>query len=326
MINRINSGRVIRLRGHQAALHSDMGPPERTPQLALVADLQSNELNGMFVLSRLAAFLRSIEAGERRELHLRERVVIIPNVDALRSLSDHAWHADPDGCPTTESVHDQVMAITQAAYYRINVRAAHSDLEEMPQVWLYAPNDDERASACLFGLPAVIEQPADSDEAGELARAWRPHRGENFIIHAGQSGNLQTGHCEILFRALVAFLSRTGVVGGLQLVEGEEDLHYFNRRQACDLRAERSGIFASRLEVGRWVRAGEELGQIHDGISGSILARVTAPVAGLLAGLRRQPLLCIGDPIARILTVDLAFRRSAARRWSGKQQYERQIG
>ncbi|HRY14994.1 MAG: hypothetical protein KDJ31_13180 [Candidatus Competibacteraceae bacterium] len=327
MINRINCGRVIRLRGHKAALHPDIGPPERTPQLALVADLQSNELNGIFVLSRLAAFLQSIEAGERRELYLRERVVIIPSVDALRSLSGHARRVDDQGCcSTTESVRDRVMAITQAAYYRVNVRAAHSDLEEMPQVWLYAPNDDERASACLFGLPAVIEQPADSDEAGELARAWRPHRGENFVIRAGQSGNLQTGHCEILFRSLVAFLSRTGVVGGLQLVEGEEDLHYFNRRQVCDLRAERSGIFASRLEVGRWVRAGEELGQIYDGISGNIQVHVTAPVAGLLAGLRRQPLLCAGDLIARILTLDMAFRRGAARRRSGGQHYERQTG
>jgi predicted deacylase len=219
------------------------------------------------------------------------------------------------------------MAITQMAYYRVNVCAANSDIEEMPQVVLYAPNDDERASACLFGLPAVIEQSADSDEAGELVRAWRPYRGENFVIHAGQSGNLQTRHCEILFRALVAFLNRTGIIEGLQLAEGEsEDLHYFGRRQVCDVRAAQSGIFASRLEVGRWVRAGEELGQIHDGFTGNIRVRVMAPVAGLLAGLRRQPLLCGGDLVARILTVDIAFRRGGARRRSGGPHYERQTG
>ncbi|MEZ5585356.1 MAG: succinylglutamate desuccinylase [Candidatus Competibacteraceae bacterium] len=278
----------------------------------------------MFVLSRLAAFLRSIEAGERRVLRLRERVVIIPTVDTL-GLSNHA-RIGKDHPPSTKAVNEAVMALTQAAYYRVNVCAANSDIEEMPQVLLYAPNDDERASACLFGLPAVVERPIDSDEAGELMRAWRPHRGENFVIRAGQSGNLQTQHCEILFRALVAFLNRTRIIDGLQLVEGEEDLHYFSRRQACDVRAEQPGIFASCLEVGRWVRVGDDLGQIYDGFTGDIRMRVIAPVAGLLAGLRREPLLCAGDLVARILTLDVAFRRGAAWRRPKGKHYERQTG
>ncbi|HPF57221.1 MAG TPA: succinylglutamate desuccinylase [Candidatus Competibacteraceae bacterium] len=323
MINMINSGRVARLRGQKGVLRSDIGPSERTPQLALVADLDSNELNGMFVLSRLAAFLRSIEAGERRELRLRERVVIIPTVDAL-DISNHAWRAGRGHPPPAKAVREAVMAITQAAYYRVNVCAANRDMEEMPQVLLYAPNDDERASACLFGLPAVVEQPADSDEAGELMRTWRPHHGENFVICAGQLGNLQTQHCEILFRALVAFLSRTGVIDGLQLIEGEEDLHYFSHRQVCDVQAEQSGIFASRLEVGRWVQAGEELGQIYDGFTGDIRMHVIAPMAGLLAGLRREPLLCAGDLVAQILTPDIACQHDAAQQRPEGQQNARQ--
>jgi hypothetical protein len=326
MINMITSGRVTRLRGQARAPRHDIGPPGRTPQLALVADLHSNELNGMFVLSRLAEFLRSIEAGKRRELRLRKRVVIIPTVDALNT-PNHARHIGIGRHCTTGAVREAVMALTRTAYYRVHVCAADGDIEQMPQVLLYAPNDDERESACLFGLPAVIEQQsADLDETGELMRAWRLHGGENFVIRAGQSGNLQTRHCEILFRALVAFLNRTGIIEGLCLAEGEEDLHYFGRRQVCDLRAEQSGIFASRLEVGRWVRAGEELGQLYDGFTGDIRARVLAPVAGLLAGLRRQPLVCAGDPVARLLTLDMAFRRNAARRRSGEHHYERQTG
>jgi hypothetical protein len=46
---------------------------------------------------------------------------------------------------------------------------------------------------------------------------------------------------------------------------------------------------------------GEELGQVHDSFTGEVRIRITAPVAGLLAGLRRQPLLCKGDLVARVL-------------------------
>jgi predicted deacylase len=325
LINRINYGQITRLRSQETALRPDIGPLKRAPKLALVADLEDNSLNGMFVLSRLAAFLRSVEAGARRELRLRERVVIIPSIDAL-DIAIHTQRSNEAHRPTAAVVREVVMALTRTAYYRVNMRAVNSDIEEMPQVLLYAPNDDERASACLFGLPAVIEQPADAEEAGDLVRSWQPYRGENFVIRAGQPGNLQTRHCEMLFRALVAFLGRTGIIDGLQLVEGEEDLHYFDPRQVRDAWAESSGVFTSRLEVGRWVRAGEELGQIHDGFTGDIRARVIAPVAGLLAGLRRQPLLCAGDLVARILALDIPFRRGAARRQSGGQYHERQAG
>jgi predicted deacylase len=261
-----------------------------------VANLHGNDLNGMFVLSRLATFLRSVEAGRRRGLQLRERVIIVPTVDVRRVA--RGWGSSRHAADVVTS---RVMEMTRTAYYRVEVRTTGCDLEELPQVWLYAPSDDERASACLFGLPAVVEQPADDENASELLRAWQPAGGENFVIHAGQSGNLQTRHCETLFRALAAFLDRAGVIGGLRLVEDEEELHYFDRRQVCDLRAEQSGLFSSSLDVGRWVRVGEELGQMYDSFTGEARVRIMVPVAGLLAGLRRQPLLCQGDMVARIL-------------------------
>lgn len=291
--------------------HHDMGPRGRAPRLALVADLDGRELNGMFVLSRLAAFLRSVEAGERRGLRLRERVVIVPTVSA--------WKGRGAGMsPTARSriTHHRrsrewtmiraVMELTQAAYYRVDIHPVSLDVEEVPHLSLYAPNDDERASACLFGLPAIIERPVEDESTPDLMHAWRFHGGENFVIHLGQAGGLQTGHCETLFRALVAFLDRTGILGGLRLVGEEEPLRYFGSQQVVAVRAGQAGIFSSNLDVGRWVQTGEELGQIHDGFTGGVRARVMAPASGILASLRRQPLLGEQDLVARILAPDVA--------------------
>lgn len=300
---------VIRLHDEDRLSSHDIGSRERAPRLALVANLHGSDLNGMFVLSRLAAFLRSIEAGHRRGLQLRERVVIVPGVDGLHGGMPRLTRWARGRRSTAGVMMDRMMELTRSAYYRVEVRTAGCNLEELPQVWLYAPSDDERASACLFGLPAVVEQPADDAGADELARAWRPAGGENFVIRAGQSGHLQTWHCETLFRALAAFLERTGVIGGLRLIEGEEDLHYFDGRQVCDVWAEQSGLLMSSLEVGRWVQAGDELGQIYDSFTGEARMRVVAPVAGLLAGLCRQPLLCKGNLAARILVPEAAARR-----------------
>ncbi len=313
-------GTTERLRDNSSIPHHDIGPRERAPRLALVADLQGQELNGMFVLSRLAAFLRDIEAGQRPDLRLRERVLVIPTLDHApetrgTSAQQVAW--------LRWAMTEAVAAVTQTAYYRVAIHPS-PDTEEMPQVRLYAPNDDERASACLFGLPAVIERPLEPGDAPALARAWRQCGGENFVLHAGQAGGLQTAHCESLFRALVAFLDRTGIVGGLRLANEDEDLRYFGLQQVFVVQAEQSGIFSCRHEVGRWVQAGEELGQVYDGFTGGERARVTAPVAGLLASLRRQPLLREGDLIAQILIPDRVVRCERPRLRG--ERHERRFG
>lgn len=290
----------------------DLGPTGRAPRLVLVANLNGDDLNSMFVLSRLAAFLQSIESGQPGDLRLRERVVIIPTnnpkrSDQLRTRPKVGARRPHPG----QSAAEALAALTRTAYYRVDIYPAAADIEEMPQVRLYAPSDDERASACLFGLPAVIERPAEDDAASTLARDWRARGGERFVIHAGQAGALQTSHCETLFRALAAFMDRTGLISGLRLATEDEDLRYFGLQQVVTVTAEQSGLFASEQEVGRWVRAGEVLGQVYDSLTGGIQARVLAPAAGLLASLRRQPLLQPGNLVARILTPAALHRQPA---------------
>lgn len=297
--------------------YHDLGPRERPPRVALVAGLHGNELNGVFVLSRLAAFLRDLADGLRPGQTLEERVLVIPAVNVLGvNLHSRVWPFDKidinrvfpglEGGETTQRIAAALLKLTRSAYYRVDIHSSNPDIEELPHVRLYEPNDDERASACLFGLPAVIERPLNRIFSTTLAHAWRAHGGENFVLQAGKAGDLQPRHCEELFRALVAFLQRSGVIGGLELSDEEEDLHYFGLRQTYALLSEQAGFFVCRLEVGRWVQAGQLVGHIYDGFTGDIRADVITPVAGLVSSLRRQPLLFEGDMIMRIQTLDEA--------------------
>lgn len=293
--------------------YHDIGPQGRPPRLALVAGLHGNELNGVFVLSRLAGFLTGVYAGERSGQQLRERVIIIPAANVFGvNTRNRTWPFERTDInrefpgnsagETAQRIAAAMLQVTHQAYYRIDIHTSNLDIEEMPQVRLYAPNDDERASACLFGLPAVVERPINPILTTNLVHAWRSYGGENFVIQSGQAGSLQTHHCEVLFRALIAFLDRTGIVEGLTLAEDEEDLRYFGLNQAFAMLSEHAGIFVSRREVGRWVQAGESIGHIYNGFTGDIRTEVVAPVTGLVSSLRRQPLLFEGDLMARILT------------------------
>jgi hypothetical protein len=148
----------------------------------------------------------------------------------------------------------------------------------------------------------VIERPSNPTFTSTLGFAWRKLGGVNLVIQAGQAGALQTQHCERLFRGLVAFLERAGVLFGVSLAESDDGVHHFGPRHTLPLISEHAGWFVSRMEVGHWVQAGDVLGFVYDGFDGELRAEIRAPVAGLLSGLRRQPLLFEGDLLARIQT------------------------
>lgn len=290
--------------------YHDIGDSSRPPRLALVGGLHGNELNGVFVLSRLASFLNKVADGSQNGQSLCERVVIVPAVNVLGvNTRNRRWPFDAtdinrmfpgyDAGETTQRIAAAVMEVTRDAHYRVDVHTSNQEFEELPQVRLYEATPEERASAILFGLPAVVELAHNAIVTSTLAYAWRACGGENFVIQAGIAGSVQPHHCERLFRALVGFLHRTGILRGTRLSE-DEDVHCFGVDRSFPVIAEKAGMFVSPADVGRWVRAGDVIGQAFDGFEGELCAEIRAPLSGLLTGLRRQPMLYEGDLIARI--------------------------
>jgi len=135
-----------------------------------------------------------------------------------------------------------------------------------------------------------------------IGHAWRAGGGENFVLQAGQAGVIQPPHCDQLFRALVEFLRRTGILRGIDFSDEEHEVHHFGAQQTLPLISDHAGFFVSRLDVGRWLQAGDLIGQVYDPFDGTLRLEIKTLAAGLLSGLRRQPLLCEGDLIARIQT------------------------
>lgn len=293
--------------------YHDFGPRTEAPRLALVAGVHGNELNGIFVLSRLAEYLHRIAEGTRPAQRLNHRILIVPAVNVLGvNTRTRRWPFDKtdinrmfpgyDAGETTQRIANAVFQATRPAHYRIDVHSSNLDFEEVPQVRLYEPSEDESASAMLFGLPAVIERTTDTAFTTTLGHAWRTCGGENFVIQAGRAGDLQLPHCERLFRALMAFLHHTGLVAGIELAAEDQDTHYFGLDQTLPLVSEHAGLFVTHVQVGAWLQAGALIGEVYDGFSGERRAEVRAPVTGLLSGIRRQPLLYEGDLIARLQT------------------------
>lgn len=273
--------------------HHLFGPAGRSPKLALVGGFGATDFNGVSVLSRLASFLRGVDpSGNAGSWRLTAPVIVAP---AARKLRDSALRQfGPAEAP------NGIEELTKDAYRRIAIRSSDGNLEHLPQVRLEAPDEDEREAACLFGLP-VVEQSGNQQADRTLISAWRSYGGESFDIAVGRGGQLEPGHCEVVFRALLAFMNRIGLLQGLDLGEDDEDLHYFDANRTRDIRCGARGLFVSRREVGAWLQAGDSIGSVYDAFDGDPSHEARTPVAGLLSAVRRQPLVEEGAMVARVL-------------------------
>ncbi|MEI7817569.1 MAG: M14 family metallopeptidase [Desulfuromonadales bacterium] len=289
----------------------EIGPASSHPAAALVAGLHGDEINGIFILSRLADFLNSVEDGKYPELKLCKKVLIIPAVNVLGvNLRTRTWPFDKSDInrmfpgstngETTQRIAYNVLEATKRANYRIDIHTASVDFEEVPQVRLHGPSEVERATARMFGLQAIMERSLSPVFTTTMMHSWKVWPGQSFVLRVGQGGTVQLNHCQRVFRALVSFLGRVGILEGVQIAIEDEEICSFDKPSAFRVYAEKAGTFVSDRQVGRWVRAGEELGYIYDSFGGSVIEKVVAPVAGLLTGIRRHPLLFEGDLILRV--------------------------
>ncbi|OIO56575.1 MAG: hypothetical protein COX57_12795 [Alphaproteobacteria bacterium CG_4_10_14_0_2_um_filter_63_37] len=291
--------------------YHDIGAGDLPVDVALVGGVHGNEINAISVLSRLSAFLRGIVEGRYPGLSFKGRVLIVPAINVLGVNTRHRdWPFDGTdinrmypGTPfgeTTQRIAYQVLALTKPARYRIDVHSSNLDFEELPQVRLFEGSDAERATAQHFNLPAVVEYPVSRAYTTSLNVAWKPWPGQNFVLVGGQAGYLQSDHCSRMINGLTAFLSKIGLIEGLDPDRDGENVHHFGLGQVYPLISEGAGLFVPRVTVGRWLRQGEGLGTVFDAFDGRAIAEIFAPCSGLLTGIRRQPLMCQGDLVARI--------------------------
>jgi uncharacterized protein len=289
----------------------ELGPHSSHPAVALVGGLHGDEVNGIFILARLADFLTGVEAGKYPELRLAKRVLIIPAVNVLGvNQRSRTWPFDKSdinrmfpgsiGGETTQRIAYAVLEATKRAEFRIDFHTAGIDFEELPQVRLYGPSAAERETSRWFGLSAIMERSLSPVFTTTLKHSWKVWPGQSFLIRVGQAGTVQLDHCQRVFRALVSFLGRAGVLEGVQLAAEDEESYFFDKASGHRVFAKKAGTFVSDRQVGRWVGAGQELGYIYDSFNGNVIEKVVSPVAGLLTGIRRHPLLFEGDLILRV--------------------------
>jgi uncharacterized protein len=282
------------------------------PRVAVIAGIHGDELEGLYVCHRLAAWLERL--AESRPGALRGRVDLIPalnplGIDTLERFVpvfdadlNRNFPGDRDGLLPQRIADAAMRALTGAALV-IDIHASNIFLREIPQVRI---NQDFAATlvplAAGMNLDVIWLHGAVTVLEATVAHSLNSRATPCLVVEMGVGMRITPAFTEQLLVGILHVWRQLGVLAPdlelaapthTPLIADDNNVHYLN--------AETSGLFVPAIEHWMAVRRGELLGRIISPHHGGALAEVRAPVDGALFTLREYPAVYEGSLLARIM-------------------------
>jgi len=282
------------------------------PRVAVVAGIHGDELEGLYVCHRLAAWLEQLAESDPHAL--RGRVDLIPamnplGIDTLERFVpvfdadlNRNFPGDGDGLLPQRIAAGAMQALTGHALV-IDIHASNIFLREIPQVRINQEFADTLVPLAqhmnldliwLHGAVTVLE--------ATIAHSLNSRATPCLVVEMGVGMRVTPSFTEQLLVGILNLWRRLGVLAPdlaleepthTPLVADDGNVHYLN--------ATTSGLFVPSIEHWMKVRAGQPLGTIVSPHRGDVLSEVCSPVDGVLFTLREYPVVYEGSLLARIM-------------------------
>jgi predicted deacylase len=282
------------------------------PRVAVIAGIHGDELEGLYVCHRLAAWLEQL--AESHPHMLRGQVDLIPALNPLgiETLErfvpvfdadlNRNFPGDREGLLPQRIAAAAMEALGGAALV-IDIHASNIYLREIPQVRV---NQDFASTLVpiaegmnldliwLHGAVTVLE--------ATIAHSLNSTGTPCLVVEMGVGMRVTSIFAEQLLVGILNVWRTLGVLSPelaveppthAPLIADDHNVHYLN--------AATSGLFVPTIDHWMAVRRGERLGRIISPHYGNVLGEVRSPVDGVLFTLREYPAVYEGSLMARIM-------------------------
>lgn len=282
------------------------------PRVAVVSGVHGDELEGLYVAHRLAAWLEDL--NRRSPESLRGRIELYPAVNPLgldsleRSVPpqgvdlNRTFPGHPQGLIAQRVAAALMRELTGAALV-VDVHASNIFLREIPQVRI---NEEFRERLVplsqRMNLDVIWVHGAITVLEATIAHSLNSADTPCLVVEMGVGMRVTPEFTDQLVVGLLHTWRNLGVLdedidlpplSHAPFLADDSNVHYLN--------AETSGIFVPEIAHWTGVQQHELLGRIVSPHHGEVLSEVRSPTDGVLFTLREYPLVYEGSLMARIM-------------------------
>jgi predicted deacylase len=267
------------------------------PCVCLSATLHGDEINGLEIIRRVLHQVNVLE--------LCGTIVAAPVVNVFGFLHQDRYLPDRrdlnrcfpgsrTGSLASRLANFFVTEVLSRCQYAIDYHTGSLHRDNLPQIRAQLDVAETRRLAEVFGAPMIFQAPLVKGSLRQTA----VKRGVHLLLFEG--GEPLRFNDDAITTGVVGTMR---VLKELAMVEGSHlppPAAPFVGRRTRWVRASRSGIFHPSVELGQRVERGQSLGLIAYDVFGQEARSVAAPLAGLVIGQTRIPLVNRGDALVHL--------------------------
>ena len=224
----------------------------------------------------------------------------IPNFDLDMN---RIFPGNPNGTMAEQTAH-LIVEDLKGADLVFDIHSSNLYLRETPQVRINVLNEKELVPlAQRLNIDFVWVHDAATVLESTLAHSLNSTRTKCLVAQLGVGQRINHKMCNRLTLGIFNLMKDLG------MWKGEIQQSLISNPIVCKgdnvefLNAATSGIFITELKCGVVVAEGEEIGQIVEPMTGTVLSRVISPVEGYMFTIRAYPIVYEGSLMARIFRI-----------------------
>lgn len=278
--------------------------------LCVVGSMRGNEVQQMYVCSRLVSRLKELERSgcitEGKE------ILIIPCVNYYSmNIGKRFWTMDNTDInrmfpgyslgETTQRIADGVFQKIQGYTYGVQLASFYQQGDFLPHVKLMETGFTSHEDMIDFGLPyAFVRTPRPYDTT-TLNYNWQVWGTRAFSVYTNATDNIDESSAKTAVDAIIRFMVHRGIVRTHVSSGCVTDI--ISEDRLVQVHSPVSGICKSYVRTGDELQKGDLLCEISDPLEGNVISRILSPVNGTVFFRYNRPLEFEKSVLYKIITL-----------------------
>ena len=265
---------------------------------AIVGAMRGNEVQQMYVCSRMVQQLKKLEASG--DIADDCKILVVPCVNYYSmNIGKRFWAMDNtdinrmfpgyDLGETTQRIADGLFAKLQGYEYGIQLASFYQPGRFLPHVRLMDTGFTDAELMRDFGLQyGILRKPRPYDTT-TLNYNWQIWETKAFSVYTNATDTIDEPSAEEAVCAILRFLNHKGIISAKVRAGYQTEL--LLESQTKQIQSEAGGLFVNLTEVGAHAEREDVLGKILNPFDGETVAEIRTPVSGTVYFAYNSPLI-----------------------------------
>lgn len=266
--------------------------------LAIVGALRGNEVQQMYVCSRMVQELKKLEASG--SIAEDQEILVVPCANYYSmNIGKRFWAMDNTDInrmfpgynlgETTQRIADGLFTKLQGYEYGIQLASFYQPGNFLPHVRMMDTGFTDAELMKKFGFQyALVRKPRPYDTT-TLNYNWQIWETKAFSVYTNATDTTDAVSAEEAVNAILRFMNDVGIVS-VRIQPGYQT-EILNGSHIKQIQSDCGGLFVNLTQVGKHVDSGEVLGKIVHPFDGELISEIRTPIAGTVYFVYHSPLI-----------------------------------